>query len=183
MFLEFLGTLPDLDSDLLLLLSHVQTPDRSLGDLCRSGITVNFIQQGRVEFSLCIDRCQGLPDLSTDCALLLFSLSWERSTRHCDPTPLISRWRKSENGRLIFLTLIACGLWLRWHRGVAFSFVSVISVGLVTTECSLKVVFFFVFFKDGDEIVKAEVLVSVVTLVVIIENPVSNNVIEGTGLS
>jgi hypothetical protein len=179
LFLEFLGTLPDLNSDLLLLLSRAQTPDRSLGDLCRSGITVDFVQQG----SLCVDRCRGLTDLSTDCALLLFSLSWERSMWRCDPTPLISQWRKSENRRLIFLTLISCGLWLRWHRGVTFSFVSVVSIGLVTTECSLEVVFFFIFFKDGDEIVKAKVLVSVVILVVFIENPVSDNVIEGTGLS
>jgi hypothetical protein len=67
--------------------------------------------------------------------------------------------------------------------GVIFSIVSVISVGLVTTERSLEVVLFFVFFKNGDEVVKAEVLVSVITLVVIIENPVSDNVVEGTGLS
>ncbi len=79
--------------------------------------------------------------------------------------------------------LISCGLWLRWHRGVALSFISVIRVGLVTTECSLEVVFFFVFFKDGDEIVKAEVLVSLVTLIVIIKNPISDNVVEGTRLS
>jgi hypothetical protein len=67
--------------------------------------------------------------------------------------------------------------------GVVFSVVSVVRVGLVTTERSLEAILFFIFFKDGDEIVKAEVLVSVVTLVIIIENPVSDNVVEGTGLS
>ncbi len=99
---------------------------------------------------------------------------------HRDPMPLIKRWRKSQNGRLIFLTLISGGLWLRWHRGVSFSFVSVVSVGLVKTECSLEVVLFFVFFEDGDEIVK--VLVSVV-LVGVIENSVSDNMVNGTRLS
>jgi hypothetical protein len=83
---------------------------------------------------------------------------------------------------LIFLTLISGGLWLRWHRGVSFSFVSVVSVGLVTTERSLEVVLFFVFFEDGDEIVKVEVLVSVV-LVGVIENSVSDNMVKRTGLS
>ena len=96
--------------------------------------------------------------------------------------PLISRWRKLEKGRLIFLMLISCGLWLRWHRGVALSFISVIRVGLVTTECSLEVVLFFIFFEDGDEVVKVEVLVSVV-LVGIIKNSVSDNMVKGTGLS
>ncbi len=63
--------------------------------------------------------------------------------------------------------------------GVSFSFVSVLSVGLVMTECSLEVVFFFVFFEDGDEVVKVEVLI----LVGIIENSVSNNMVKRTGLS
>ncbi len=87
----------------------------------------------------------------------------------------------SQNGRLTFLALVSCGLWLRWHRGVSFSFVSIVS--LVTTECSLEVVFFVVFFEDGEKIVKVEVLVSVVVLVGVIENPVNDNVIKGTGLS
>ncbi len=50
-------------------------------------------------------------------------------------------------------------------------------------ESSLEVVFLFVFFKDGDEIVKAEVLVSVIVLVGVIENSVSDNVVKGTRLS
>ncbi len=103
--------------------------------------------------------------------------------RRRDPTLLIKQWRKSQNGRLIFLGLVSCRLWLRWHQGVSFSFVSIVSVGLVTTEHSLEVVFSFVFFEDGDEIVKIEELVSVVVLVGVIENPISNNVVKGTGLS
>jgi hypothetical protein len=50
-------------------------------------------------------------------------------------------------------------------------------------ESSLEVVFFFIFFENGDEVVKAKVLVSVITLIVIIKNPVSENVVEGTRLS
>jgi hypothetical protein len=164
------------------LLSRAQTPDRSLGDFGSSGVAVNLVQQGRVELPLCVDRCRGLPDLSTDGTFLLFSLSREWSTQRRDPTPLINRWRKSQNGRLIFLALVSGGLWLRWHRGVSFSFVSVVSVGLLTTERSLEVVLFFVFFEDGDEIVKVEVLVSVV-LVGVIKNSVSDNMVKGTGLS
>jgi hypothetical protein len=180
LLLELLSTLPDLDPDLLLLLSRAQTPDRPLGDLGCLSVAINFIQQGRVEFPLGVERCRGLPDLSSDCAFLLLSFSWEWSTRCRDPMPLISRWRKSENGRLIFLTLVSCGL---WDRGVVFSVVSIIGVGLVTAESSLEVIFFFVFFENGDEVVKAKVLVSVFTLGVIIENPISENVFEGTRLS
>jgi hypothetical protein len=183
LFLEFLGSLPDLDSDLFLLLSCAQTPDRSLGDLARSGVAVNLVQQGRVKFSLCVNRCRGLPDLATDGTLFFFSLSREQSTRRRDPTPLIKRWHKSQNGRLIFLALVSCGLWLRWHWGVSFSFLSIVSIGLVTTECSLEVVIFFILLEDGDEIVKVKVLVSVVVLIGVIENPVSDNVVKGTGLS
>jgi hypothetical protein len=178
LFLEFLGSLPDLDSDLLLLLSRAQTPDRSLGDLGRSGVAVNLVQQGRVKFSLRVDRCGGLPDLTTDGTLFFFSLSREWSTQRRDPTPLINRWRKSQNGRLIFLALVSGGLWLRWHRGVSFSFVSIVSIGLVTTECSLEVVIFFILLEDGYEIFKAETLLIVF---VVVEVSVSNHVVEDAG--
>ncbi len=83
---------------------------------------------------------------------------------------------------MIFLTLVSGGLWLRWHWGVSFSFVSVVSVGLLMTECSLEVILFFVFFEDGDEVVKVEVLVSVV-LVGVIKNSVSDDMVKRTGLS
>ncbi len=43
------------DSDLLLLLSRAQTPDRSLGEFGRSGVAVDLVQQGRVELPLCVD--------------------------------------------------------------------------------------------------------------------------------
>jgi hypothetical protein len=52
-----------------------------LGDLGRLGIAVDLVQQGRVELSLRVDRCRGLPDLSTDGTFLLFSFSREWSTR------------------------------------------------------------------------------------------------------
>ena len=65
--------------------------------------------------------------------------------------------------------------------GVAFSFVSVVSVGLVMTECSLEVVLFFVFFEDGNEVVEVEVLMSVV--IEVIENTISDDMVERTGLS
>ena len=41
----------------------------------------------------------------------------------------------------------------------------------------------FVIFEDGDEVVKVEILVPVVVLIVIIEYPVTDNVVERTGLS
>jgi hypothetical protein len=164
-----------------LLLSRAQTPDRSLGEFGRLGVAVDLVQQGCVELPLCVDRCRGLPDLSPDSTFLLLSFSRERSAWRRDPTPLIQRWRKSQNGRLIFLTLISGGLWLRWHWGVAFSFVSVVSVGFVTTERGLEVVLFFVFFEDGNEVVEVEVLMSVV--VEVIENTVSDDMVERTGLS
>jgi hypothetical protein len=67
---------------------------------------------------------------------------------------------------LIFLTLVPGGLWLCWHWGVAFSFVSVVSVGFIATEHSLEVVFFFVFSEDGNEVVKVKVLMSVIVGVI-----------------
>ncbi len=69
--------------------------------------------------------------------------------------------------------------------GVAFSvtFVSIVSVSLVATESGVEVILFVVFCKNGDEVVKVKVLVPVVILVVIIEYPVTDNDVEGTGWS
>jgi hypothetical protein len=69
--------------------------------------------------------------------------------------------------------------------GVIFSvaFVSIVCVSLVMTESGVKVVLFVIFFENGDEVIKVEVLVPVVILIVIIEYPVTDNVIEGTGWS
>ncbi len=94
---------------------------------------------------------------------------------------MINRWRKSQNGRLIFLTLVPGGLWLRWHWGVVFSFVSIFGVGLVMTERGLEVVLLFVVFEDGDKVIEIEVLMSVV--VEVIENPISDDVVKRTRLS
>jgi hypothetical protein len=82
---------------------------------------------------------------------------------------------------LIFLTLVPGGLWLRWHWGVVFSFVSIFGVGLVTTERGLEVVLFFVVFEDGDKVVEIKVLMFGV--VEVIENSVSDDMIEWTRLS
>jgi hypothetical protein len=183
LLLEFLGSLPDLRLDPFLLLRRAQTPDGALGSLCCPSIVIDFVQEGRVKLPLCVDRCRGPPSLSTNGALFRISLSWERSARRRDPTPLINRWRKSQNGSLIFFPLISGGLWLRWHLGVSFSFVSVVGVGLVTTERSLKVVSFVVFFEDGDKVVEVEELLSVVVLVGVIENSVANDILKRTGLS
>ena len=183
LLLEFLGSLPDLRFDPFLLLRRAQTPDGALGSLCCPSIVIDLVQEGRVKLPLCVDRCRGPPSLSTNGALFRISLSWERSARRRDPTPLINRWRKSQNGSLIFFPLISGGLWLRWHLGVSFSFVSVVGVGFVTTERSLKVVSFVVFFEDGDKVVEVEELLSVVVLVGVIENSVANDILKRTGLS
>jgi hypothetical protein len=71
--------------------------------------------------------------------------------------------------------------WLRWHWGVVFSFVSIFGVGLVTTERGLEVVLFFVVFEDGDKVVEIKVLMFGV--VEVIENSVSDDVVEWTRLS
>ncbi len=60
---------------------------------------------------------------------------------------------------------------------------SVVGVGLVTTERSLKVVSFVVFFEDRDKVVEVEELLSVVVLVGVIENSVANDILKRTGLS
>jgi len=65
--------------------------------------------------------------------------------------------------------------------GVVFSFVSIFGVGLVTTERGLEVVLFFVVFEDGDKVVEIKVLMFGV--VEVIENSVSDDVIEWTRLS
>ena len=183
LLLEFLCSLPDLRFDPFLLLRRAQTPDGALGSLCCPSIVIDLVQEGRVKLPLCVDRCRSSPGLPTNGALFRVSLSWERSARRRDPTPLINRWRKSQNGSLIFFALISSGLWLRWHLGVSFSFVSVVGVGLVTTERSLKVVFLVVFFEDGDKVVEVEELLSVVVLVGVIENSVANDILKRTGLS
>ena len=183
LLLEFLGSLPDLRFDPFLLLRRAQTPDGALGSLCCPSIVIDLVQEGRVKLPLCVDRCRSLPGLPTNGALFWVSLSWERSARRRDPTPLINRWRKSQNGSLIFFPLISGGLWLRWHLGVSFSFVSVVGVGLVTTERSLKVVLLVFFFEDGDKVVEIEELLSVVVLVGVIENAVANDILKRTGLS
>ncbi len=183
LLLEFLGSLPDLRPDPLLLLRRAQTPDGALGSLCSPSIVIDLVQEGRVKFPLCVDRCRGLPSFSTNGALFRISFFWERSARCRDPTPLIKRWRKSQNGSLVFFALISGWLWLRWHLGVSFSFVSVVGVGLVTTERSLKVVSFVVFLEDGDKVVEVEELLSVVVLVGVIENSVANDILKRTGLS
>ena len=181
LLLEFLGSLPDLRPDPLLLLRRAQTPDGALGSLCCPSIVIDLVQEGRVKLPLCVDRCRSLPGLPTNGALFWVSLSWERSARRRDPTPLINRWRKSQNGSLIFFALISSGLWLRWHLGVSFSFVSVVGVGLVTTERGLEVVLFFVVFEDGDKVVEIKVLMFGV--VEVIENSVSDDVVKWTRLS
>jgi hypothetical protein len=177
--LEFLGSLPDLRLDAFLLLSRAQTPERPLGILCCPSIIIDLVQEGRVELSLCVDRCGRLPSLSANGTVTFFtSFVWQRSPRCRDPAPLISRWRKSQNGRLDFFTL---SWWLRWHWGVVFSFVSVFGVGLVTTERGLEVVLVFVVFEDGDKVVEIKVLMFGV--VEVIENSVSDDVVKWTRLS
>jgi hypothetical protein len=175
--LEFLGSLPDLRLDTLLLLSRAQTPERPLGILCCPSIIIDLVQEGRVELSLGVDRCWRFPSLSASGTFFLFSFVWQGSSRCRDPAPLISRWRKSQNGRLDFFTLS----WLRWHWGVVFSFVSVFGVGLVTTERGLEVVLFFVVFEDGNEVVEIKVLRFGV--VEVIEETVSNDLVKWTRLS
>ncbi len=87
-----------------------------MGILCCPSIIIDLVQEGRVEFSLCVDRCGRLPSLSANGTVtFLTSFVWQRSPRCRDPAPLISRWRKSQNGRLDFFT---GSRWLRWHRGV-----------------------------------------------------------------
>jgi hypothetical protein len=175
--LEFLGSLPDLRLDTFLLLSRAQTPERPLGILCCPSIIIDLVQEGRVELSLGVDRCWRFPSLSASGTFFFTSFVWQGSSRCRDPAPLISRWRKSQNGRLDFFTLS----WLRWHWGVVFSFVSVFGVGLVTTERGLEVVFFFVVFEDGNEVVEIKVLRFGV--VEVIEETVSNDLVKWTRLS
>ena len=151
-----------------------------MGILCCPSIIIDLVQEGRVELSLGVDRCWRLPSLSANGTFFFTSFVRQRSSRCRDPAPLISLWRKSQNGRLDFFTL---SWWLRWHWGVVFSFVSVFGVGLVTTERGLEVVLVFVVFEDGDKVVEVEELLSVVVLVGVIENSVANDILKRTGLS
>jgi hypothetical protein len=176
--LEFLGSLPDLRLDTFLLLSRAQTPERPLGILCCPSIIIDLVQEGRVELSLGVDRCWRFPSLSASGTVFFTSFVWQGSSRCRDPAPLISRWRKSQNGRL---DLFTWSWWLRWHRGIDFSFVTVSGVGLVTTERGLEVVLFFVVFEDGNEVVEIKVLRFGV--VEVIEETVSNDLVKWTRLS
>ena len=58
--------------------------------------------------------------------------------------------------------------------GVVFSFVIVVSIGLVMTESGIEVV--FVFFKNGNEVFESK------AVVIVLKEPVSNEVVEGTRL-
>jgi hypothetical protein len=175
--LEFLGSLPDLRLDAFLLLSRAQTPERPLGILCCPSIIIDLVQEGRVELSLCVNRCGRLPSLSANGTVTFFtSFVWQRSSRCRDPAPLISRWRKSQNGRLDFFT---GSRWLRWHRGVDFSFVTVSGVVRVSVVVGLGVVVVTVVFENWYEVFEAETLLIVF---VVVEISVSNHVVENAGL-
>jgi hypothetical protein len=117
-----------------------------------------------------------LPSLSTNCTFLFSSLVRKGSTRCRDPAPLISLWRKSQNGRLVVLTLSG---WLRWHLGIGFSFVVIACVGFVSVVGGREVVVVTVVFEDRHEIFEAESLL--IVFVVVVKVSVSNHVIKMPG--
>jgi hypothetical protein len=147
-----------------------------LGILCCPSIIIDLVQEGRVELPLGVDRCGRLPSLSASGTVFFTSFVWQGSSRCRDPAPLISRWRKSQNGRLDFFTW---SWWLRWHRGVDFSFVTVPGFVCVLVVVGFGVVVVAVVFENWNEVFEAETLLIVF---VVVEISVSNHVVENAGL-
>jgi hypothetical protein len=117
-----------------------------------------------------------LPSLSANGTLFFSSCVWQGLSRCRDPVPLISLWRKSQNGRLVIFTLSG---WLRWHLGTGFSFVMVPGVGFVSVVSGFEVVVVAVIFEDWYEVFEAETLLIVI---VVVKVSVSNHVVENAGL-
>ncbi len=88
------------------------------------------------------------------------------------------RCLKSEKGRRVDWSRLLSHL----HRGGDFSLIPVTCISLKMMERSLQVILLFVFFEDGDEIVKIEVVLFIGRVVVIlaglIEIIIAKNVVE-----